>query len=357
MPLALEPSGAFRFVRAPYLSTIDEEDAGAAPAAPAPASTAVEPLPSVSAPPEPPELPFLRVFLKYRDESGAVLRNAVGVPSSEAVVPYDSQMAAPSVPDDIYRLALTVSKKIATLSTKSFEQLMCFSRFGKLLVLEGDHYALELKAMDHETLESLDSYADALRDKDRRKAGKKRDWDDLSDFDRTQLIDRTRCKILRHLDRNQYRIAQLRGDPEQAYDGFLRDARAAFFEAYVEAGDARAALFEAPSLEEEPSGNDAGDDSSSDEEYEEELAHGDGTACLDEAAARETAAAIAEAEMEEEEDDQLDIDALLEVEDPESAPAGGASGDGYSETEDDEEEDLEMAPPAARAAAAYGAAA
>ena len=356
MPLALEPSGAFRFVRAPYLSTIDEEDAGAAPAAPAPASTAVEPLPSVSAPPEPPELPFLRVFLKYRDESGAVLRNAVGVPSSEAVVPHDSQTAAPSVPDDIYRLALRISKKVATLSTKSFEELMCFSRFGKLLVLEGDHYALELPAMDHETLESLDSYADALRDKDRRKAGKKRDWDDLSDFDRTQLIDRTRCKIHRQLDRNQFRIAQLRGDPEQAYVGFLRDARAAFFEAYVEAGDARAALFAAaPSLAEEPSANDAGDDSSSDEEYEEELAHGDGTACLDEAAARETAAAIAEAEMEE--DDELDIEALLEVEDPESAPAGGASGDGYSETEDDEEEDLEMAPPADRAAAAYGAAA
>ena len=351
MPLALEPSGAFRFVRAPNPSTIDEEDAGAAPAAPPPASTAVEPLPSVSAPPEPPELPFLRVFLKYRDESGAVLRNAVGVPSSEAVVPYDSQMAAPSVPDDIYRLALRISKKVATLSTKSFEELMCFSRFGKLLVLEGDHYALELTAMDHETLESLDSYADALRDKDRRKAGKKRDWDDLSDFDRTQLIDRTRCKIHRQLDHIQFRVAQLRGDPEQAYVGFLRDARAAFFEAYVEAGDARAALF-APSLAEEPSGNDAGDDSSSDEEYEEELAHGDGTACLDEAAARETAAAIAEAEMEE--DDQLDIEALLEVEDPESAPAGGASGDGYSETEDDEEEDLEMAPPAA---AAFGAAA
>ena len=352
MPLALEPSGAFRFVRAPYLSTIDEEDAGAAPAAPPPAKNAVVTLPSVSAPPEPPELPFLRVFLKYRDESGAVLRNAVGVPSSEAVVPYDSQMAAPSVPDDIYRLALTVSKKTATLSTKSFEQLMCRSRFGKLLVLEGDHYALELTALDHKTLTELDSYADALRAQDRRKAGKKRDWDDLSDFDRTQLIDRTRCKILRHLDRNQFRIAQLRGDPEQAYSGFLRDARAAFFEAYVEAGDARAALFEAPSLEEEPSGNDAGDDSSSDEEYEEELAHGDGTACLDEAAARETAAAIAEAEMEE--DDELDIEALLEVEDPEAAPAGGASGDGYSETEDDEEEDLEMAE---TTSAAYGAAA
>ena len=89
-------------------------------------------------------------------------------------------------------------------------------------------------------------------------------------------------------------------------------------------------------------------------EYEEELAHGDGTACLDEAAARETAAAIAEAELEE--DDQLDIEALL-VEDPESASAGGASGDGYSETEDDDEKDLEMAPPAERAAAAYGAAA
>ena len=352
MPLALEPSGAFRFVRAPYLSTIDEEDAGAAPAAPPPAKNAVVTLPSVSAPPEPPELPFLRVFLKYRDESGAVLRNAVGVPSSEAVVPYDSQMAAPSVPDDIYRLALTVSKKIATLSTKSFEQLMCFSRFGKLLVLEGDHYALELTALDHKTLTELESYADALRDKDRRKAGKKRDWDDLSDFDRTQLIDRTRCKIHRQLDHIQFRVAQLRGDPEQAYVGFLRDARAAFFEAYVEAGDARAALF-APSLAEEPSGNDAGDDSSSDEEYEEELAHGDGTACLDEAAARETAATIAEAELEED-DDELDIEALLEVEDPESAPAGGASGDGYSETEDDEEEDLEMAPPAA---AAFGAAA
>ena len=62
-------------------------------------------------------------------------------------MPYDSQAAAPPVPDDIYRLALTVSKKIATLSTKSFEQLMCFSRFGKLLVLEGDHYALELTAL------------------------------------------------------------------------------------------------------------------------------------------------------------------------------------------------------------------
>ena len=350
MPLALEPSGAFRFVRAPYLSTIDEEDAGGAPAAPPPAKNAVVTLPSVSAPPEPPELPFLRVFLKYRDESGAVLRNAVGVPSSEAVVPYDSQMAAPSVPDDIYRLALRISKKIATLSKKSFEELMCFSRFGKLLVLEGDHYALELTALDHKTLTELDSYADALRAQDRRKAGKKRDWDDLSDFDRTQLIDRTRCKIHRQLDRNQFRIAQLRGDPEQAYCGFLRDARAAFFEAYVEAGDARAALF-APSLAEEPSGNDAGDDSSSDEEYEEELAHGDGTACLDEAAARETAAAIADAELEE--DDQLDIDALLE--DPESAPAGGASGDGYSETEDDEEEeDLEMVE---TTSAAYGAAA
>ena len=82
---------------------------------------------------------------------------------------------------------------------------------------------------------------------------------------------------------------------------------------------------------------------------EEELAHGDGTAYLDEAAARETAAAIADAELEED-DDQLDIEALLEVEDPEAAPAGGASGDGYSETEDDDEEDLEMAPPAARAA-------
>lgn len=351
MPLALEPSGAFRFVRAPYLSTIDEEDAGAAPAAPPPAKNAVVTLPSVSAPPEPPELPFLRVFLKYRDESGAVLRNAVGVPSSEAVVPYDSQMAAPSVPDDIYRLALRISKKVATLSKKSFEELMCFSRFGKLLVLEGDYYELELTALDRETLESLDSYVDALRAQDRRKAGKKRDWDDLSDFDRTQLIDRTRCKIHRQLDHIQFRVAQLRGDPEQAYDGFLRDARAAFFEAYVEAGDARAALF-APSLAEEPSGNDAGDDSSSDEEYEEELAHGDGTACLDEAAARETAAAIAEAELEE-----LDIEALLEVEDPESASAGGASGDGYSETEDDDEKDLEMAPPAERAAAAYGAAA
>ena len=354
MPLALEPSGAFRFVRAPYLSTIDEEDAGAAPAAPPPAKNAVVTLPSVSAPPEPPELPFLRVFLKYRDESGAVLRNAVGVPSSEAVVPYDSQMAAPSVPDDIYRLALRISKKVATLSTKSFEELMCFSRFGKLLVLEGDHYALELTALDHKTLAEISSYVDALRAQDRRKAGKKRDWDDLSDFDRTQLIDRTRCKIHRQLDHIQFRVAQLRGDPEQAYVGFLRDARAAFFEAYVEAGDARAALF-APSLAEEPSGNDAGDDSSSDEEYEEELAHGDGTACLDEAAARETAAAIADAELEE--DDQLDIEALLEVEDPESAPTGGASGDGYSETEDDDEKDLEMAPPAERAAAAYGAAA
>ena len=352
MPLALEPSGAFRFVRAPYLSTIDEEDAGAAPAAPPPAKNAVVTLPSVSAPPEPPELPFLRVFLKYRDESGAVLRNAVGVPSSEAVVPYDSQMAAPSVPDDIYRLALRISKKVATLSTKSFEELMCFSRFGKLLVLEGDHYALELTALDHKTLAEISSYVDALRAQDRRKAGKKRDWDDLSDFDRTQLIDRTRCKIHRQLDHIQFRVAQLRGDPEQAYCGFLRDARAAFFEAYVEAGDARAALF-APSLAEEPSGNDAGDDSSSDEEYEEELAHGDGTACLDEAAAREMAAAIADAKLEEE-DDELDIEALLEVEDPESAPSGGASGDGYSETEDDEEEDLEMAPPAA---AAFGAAA
>ena len=354
MPLALEPSGAFRFVRAPYLSTIDEEDAGAAPAAPPPAKNAVVTLPSVSAPPEPPELPFLRVFLKYRDESGAVLRNAVGVPSSEAVVPYDSQMAAPSVPDDIYRLALRISKKVATLSTKSFEELMCFSRFGKLLVLEGDHYALELTALDHKTLAEISSYVDALRAEDRRKAGKKRNRDDLSDVEFTQLIERTRCKIQRQLDHNQYRLAQLRGDPEQAYGGFLRDARAAFYEAYVEAGDARAALF-APSLAEEPSGNDAGDDSSSDEEYEEELAHGDGTACLDEAAARETAAAIADAELEE--DDQLDIEALLEVEDPEAAPAGGASGDGYSETEDDEEEDLEMAPPAARAAAAYGAAA
>ena len=356
MPLALEPSGAFRFVRAPYLSTIDEEDAGAAPAAPPPAKNAVVTLPSVSAPPEPPELPFLRVFLKYRDESGAVLRNAVGVPSSEAVVPYDSQMAAPSVPDDIYRLALRISKKVATLSTKSFEELMCFSRFGKLLVLEGDHYALELTALDHKTLVEISSYVDALRAEDRRKAGKKRNRDDLSDVEFTQLIERTRCKIQRQLDHNQYRLAQLRGDPEQAYVGFLRDARAAFFEAYVEAGDARAALFEAaPSLAEEPSGNDSGDDSSSDEEYEEELAHGDGTACLDEAAARETAAAIADAELEE--DDQLDIEALLEVEDPESAPTGGASGDGYSETEDDEEEDLEMAPPAERAAAAYGAAA
>ena len=42
MPLALEPSGAFRFVRAPYLSTIDEEDAGAAPAAPASSSSMVD---------------------------------------------------------------------------------------------------------------------------------------------------------------------------------------------------------------------------------------------------------------------------------------------------------------------------
>ena len=352
MPLALEPSGAFRFVRAPYLSTIDEEDAGAAPAAPPTTKNAVAPLPSVSAPPEPTELPFLRVFLKYRDESGAVLRNAVGVPSSEAVVPHDSQTAAPSVPDDIYRLALRISKKVATLSTKSFEELMCFSRFGKLLVLEGDHYALELTALDHKTLAEISSYVDALRAEDRRKAGKKRNRDDLSDVEFTQLIERTRCKIQRHLDHNQYRIAQLRGDPEQAYGGFLRDARAAFYEAYVEAGDARAALF-APSLAEEPSGNDAGDDSSSDEEYEEELAHGDGTAYLDEAAARETAAAIADAELEED-DDQLDIEALLEVEDPEAAPAGGASGDGYSETEDDDEEDLEMAPPAA---AAFGAAA
>ena len=121
MPLALEPSGAFRFVRAPNPSTIDEEDAGAAPAAPPPAKNAVVTLPSVSEPPEPPELPFLRVFLKYRDESGAVQRVGVGVRPSEAVVPYDSQTAAPPVPDDIYRLALTVSKKIATLSTKSFE--------------------------------------------------------------------------------------------------------------------------------------------------------------------------------------------------------------------------------------------
>ena len=186
MPLALEPSGAFRFVRAPYLSTIDEEDAGAAPAAPPTTKNAVAPLPSVSAPPEPTELPFLRVFLKYRDESGAVLRNAVGVPSSEAVVPHDSQTAAPSVPDDIYRLALRISKKVATLSTKSFEELMCFSRFGKLLVLEGDHYALELTALDHKTLAEISSYVDALRAEDRRKAGKKRNRDDLSDVGRAR---------------------------------------------------------------------------------------------------------------------------------------------------------------------------
>ena len=250
MPLALEPSGAFRFVRYAPKIDFDDDDTGAAPAVPLPASTAAVPLPSAAAPPE---LPFTRIFFKYRDESGAVQRVGVGVGSSEAVVPYDSQTAAPPVPDDIYRLALRISKKIATLSKKSFEELMCFSRFGKLLVLEGDYYELELTALDHETLESLDSYVDALRAQDRRKAGKKRDWDDLSDFDRTQLIDRTRCKIHRQLDHIQFRVAQLRGDPEQAYCGFLRDARAAFYEAYVEAGDARAALFAAaPSLAEEP---------------------------------------------------------------------------------------------------------